>query len=136
MNTFGILPNDIINKIEQLYQLPKIDVIDKGNQYMFLTLDLHYINLNITLLPPLHNIYGIDTCCIYELLRLNTFINALRKNKPSFYDEDGLFKVTYNKNISINYCSSVIKLNNNCLPVLIKALEKYYDILNSYPKFD
>jgi hypothetical protein len=134
MDTFGILPNDVLDKIKHIYQLPKIDIVDKGDQYIFLTLDLHYINLNITLLPPLHNIYGVDTCCIQELLTLNTFINALRENKPSYYDENGSFKITYNKNININYYGATLKLNKNCLPVLIKALEKYYNILNSYPK--
>lgn len=132
MDTFGRLPNDVISQINALYNTPKIEfVVD----YLDTTLviDLLSIKYILPILTPMCK-SGEDIYC-GNIDGLKRVIN----------DKCGVYTETYNHNkftINIGNIGIIISTNKNVniiipiehLDVFIDALQKYYDILDSYPK--
>ena len=134
MDTFGRLPDDVINIINQFYQLPSFDIIHKDRIQLQIT--YRYGTHDIDLCPPLYDIdhNGIIKINDEDLHDIYLFIENLREHNPCEYKR-GIMHIIYDNDIKIHQYNNKIVLHNDCLDMFINVMQKYYDILNMYPKW-
>lgn len=133
MDTFGRLPNDVINRIEEIYQLPTINFVYKEKiNTTYLVIDLHYIKIRFIAMYLNTDVSKND---YYKktLPNIKQFIDNINKNIPCVYDENYYFKIGYNTdNIIVTDSDTKLTLKKPCIHVLLDALNKYYDMLDSF----
>lgn len=161
MDTFGRLPNEIINKITSLVALPEIEILC-GLKYEYRlwrqpqSLDLTFRIKYQSLLLDLEMVskikcrrtkkYTHDKKYTYDKNHneiLIKFINDLKINIDCKYDisivdeyEDNQTFVIEFKDNKITICTMEAKLNLTIesKDQLISAMQKYYELLNSFPE--
>lgn len=145
MDEFGRLPTDVIGLIKEFYQLPLLDIIEEKDEEIedkiILKIVMNNITYNVNLLPPLQyepGFYipnyplGIYKYVINEFYQ---FIQQLRFRTPCKCKVGQISEFIYDGNIKIIFYGNDIVLNGNCLDIFIDAMQKYYEILNKYPKW-
>ena len=138
MDQYGRLPSDINELIGKLYHLPIIDISDSGHRNINLIIKYPHFEFNLYLKPPLTSIYFEETktymimCHNDALYKIECVIITLKENSTGFVYNHIDFYIDNNIVISNGYIK--LMLNLSCKPDLIKAFEKYYKILSSYPQ--
>lgn len=135
MDTFGRLPNEVIDNIEHIYQqipiVPIIDVIvEKYSTYLI----VNYPNTELKI--DLKCYYyqdrsGYYVCDYNNLNKLSSFIENLKNNKNTYYEiytrgMDRDLEIEVNDKITIKTPLNNIILNNHCFIAFIKAMEKHH----------
>lgn len=144
MDTFGRLPNDLLNDIKYLFLLPKIDIVDNSPFHFIVKYQLVTIKLQM-----ISRLRRNQTQRIYydisDNLIFDKFINDLDNNVNCHYDEN---KYAYcegecEENFDIDVKDGIIKINNGVSEVfltkeskneLINAMIQYRDLLNKFVK--
>jgi hypothetical protein len=133
MDTFGRLPNDVIDRIEEIYQLPTINFVYKEKvNTTYLVIDLHYIKVRFIAMYLNEHVSKKD---YYKntLPDIKQFIDNINKNIPCVYKESYYFEINYNTdNIIVTDSDTKLTLKKSCTNVLLDALNKYYDMLDNY----
>lgn len=141
MDTFGRLPNELIDQITCLVQLPDIDIIDDRTDFYF-CVKYHFITVKLKMIGRLRRyagqwIYNTNDGDICQ------FITDVSDGIDCMYNEDQFaykqcerqenFNIEFKNNqfIIYNDVSEVI-LCLECKDQLIEAMEKYQLLLNSY----
>lgn len=134
MDAFGRLPNDVISQITSLYNTPKIEFIDEGDQQIYLIINAVPYNCKFYILSPLCRIDGVNQCESNALQKLKHLID----NKHGSYLEQiekELFCVDIDNIITIHTENVTLTMPNNNIDAVICGLKQYYDLLDKYPKY-
>lgn len=142
MDTFGRLPTDIISIINEFNQLPIIDVVYKNEHIYKLTIQFKYAFYEVHLLSHLINVNDVNLLG-NDVIELYQFIQHLKMKQPYTYIRDfsdwsakDKIKITYDGTIIIKSALARIVLPADCLDLFINVMEKYYNMLQTYPKYD
>lgn len=129
MDDFGRLPTEVITLVKEFYQLPTFHVIS-GLTTVYLQIKF----IHATCIIHLANIYSFGI--------FNETLDQLREFiKKLLSDEDCVYKssaqsIVYDKiHINLKDCNNTIVLDNSCLDTFIYAMQQYYNILDTYPKW-
>lgn len=126
MDNIGRLPNDVIDKIEQIYQKPTLTITIINNCF-YLNIQCAYLNQNIDLMHPL----GVDKNAYAQ--RLDAFIQNLKNNiKCAYYKYfagRSNVEILFDNDIKINTLSNSITLDSCCIDIVIIAMQQYYDMI-------
>lgn len=127
MDNFGRLPNEVIDKIEQIYQKPTLTITIVNNCF-YLNIQCAYINHKIDLMHPL---VRVDKKAYAQ--RLDAFIQNLKNNiKCAYYKYfvgRGHVEILFDNDIKINTLSNSITLDSCCIDIFIIAMQQYYDMI-------
>lgn len=140
MDTFGRLPNELIEHIKYFVQLPEISIINPITNDFYFCVNYHVTKTKLKMIGRLRredNRYDHNDNDIYE------FTSDVSDNLDCIYDED---KYSYNcgeheENFNIEFKNSKFKIYNNVAEVilsienknqLIEAMEKYQLLLKSF----
>lgn len=140
MDTFGRLPNELIEQITCLFELPEIDIIDNINTFYFIV-KYRLITTKLRMIARLKWYSG--TWVYYVDDDIEQFINNISDDIDCIYDED---EFTYKQgevweNFNIEFINNRFKIYNavsevilpiECKDQLIKAMGKYQLLLNTY----
>ena len=145
MDTFGRLPNDVIAKIEHIYEqvhiLPVLDIVVENNS-TFLVIKYPYTTQKINLLRFYEIWNGSVYCDSDGLYRLNDFIQDLKAGKTCFYTRNYSGAHKY---ISIHFEDNIVLytspfsyqdtpdlvLDKRCNGIFIDAMQKHYDLIKN-----
>lgn len=135
MDTFGRLPNDVINEITKFNDVLNVIIEDKGNQQIYMMLKTLHYQCKFQCMVPLTNIYGVDMCNKADLEKIKIMIN----NKFGKYIQqwdDELFVISITeKDITISTPEVTMTLPIIHLDDFIIGLQKLYNLLDTYPKY-
>lgn len=140
MYTFGKLPNDIINKIQLLYQKPIIEFIcyDKYNIYGYKFIFKYlYIEQKLDIIVPIDEYSeGLKTTKS-SINKLIALYNAIEHNCKYYYNitsEDGIIDIVVcDDYISITRDNlTTIKLYKFMFKDFLIVLKQYIDIIKSF----
>lgn len=136
MDTFGRLPNDVLSQITSLYYMPKIEFVFDGI-HADLIVDSISINYKLSVVNPLYHYNGNGVHCEREpLINLKKLIDEKRGEYcyNDGYNNDS-FTINIDDTIEIyTYYNINITIPIKYIDIFINAVQKYYDILNAYPK--
>ena len=140
-DSFGRLPIDVLQLITHFFELPLIDILETSSQMIEMKIKYLMLETKIRMIPSLINY--VDKSVYYNANVNNniirTFINDLNNNKNTAYNE---YCDSYGEKFNIKVKNDIIKITTNNSTIiltikskneLIKAMNKYYDILNKYP---
>ena len=140
-DSFGRLPVDVLKSITNLFELPTIDIVETSSQ--IIEMQIKYLMLETKIRMILSLINYVDKRTYYNgdsnNIIIKAFIDDLNSNKNTRYGE---YCDSYNENFNIKVKDNTIKITTNNSTIiltieskdqLIKAMNKYYDILNEYP---
>ena len=138
-DSFGRLPNDVINQIMSLYQHPTLELIEMRNvRYdSKLIIKSSHTTFEFEVPLPLYHHRNSVKC---EKKKLDLLQNLI-KNKKGFYecemdnDMDDVFNISICDNITIVIGRSKIIFSLDALDNVIFLLEKMYQISDKYEKF-
>jgi hypothetical protein len=135
MDSFGRLPSDVINQITTLYSALEITVIDEGNQKIYFIMKTLHYTCKFRCITPLCNINDVDMCNMYELNEIKQMIDYKTGSYIQQYDNEK-FSIVINNNITVSTQDVDMVLPISCLDDFIAGLQKLYNILDAYPKYN